>query len=1244
MRQFNRRRLLSSALAISSAATVAALAGSAGAQEKPKVLLLLDSSGYEALQPGAAGDPTGSGVGAYKCDNNNPAGWAMIAQALTGSINKFDCQDGDQLANPLHVISDKCYWIPINGGSPPGTDWETATNKAPLGTGGAGCGGGKKWRQSNNGIIDTFSKRIRFGLMTSDVNRTDTGDYSYFWGGTPASGLYAGQTAPLPSAIWEVGARSDSAPANMGRLMGFGAANALPNDIAAQNNRIQQVILATEPVYNETAPGDGSAGNLPPVAAMLKDARDFMVSDIGRTIRVQNSPPINLEQNPVGACGQRAIVLVTSGYIGPAGLFGGDMTGGPAVDGVVTAPPAAAFAGQTGPCVPGVSCPYGSSAAIIQQLAVTDGIPVYVVGVVTDDQPLGQNCTSLTSLDFAPGQFCDLSLYTDPVDKDAVLQCCNLAYLATQEVAPGTPGPLYVVNSLNKLKSALNTISLSVGTIPESQTIPAEAVAAPTLVQANNPTVTSAGVPISPSAFEVLSSFTAPMTAGKPNGKLWEGILERRRLTCNATGLVPVGDDIKPLLGDDYAQNLNWIRSQGTPNSYRNMVWNLIDYTSLGTNSYDADDTLRPNLGTTDGLGDVGTTLKAQFTKTLEQIAGNDFALPGLVSAKDLNIGSADKNTCKGSFGTTTYDRCANRTLKWLAGTNAASGFTAASNDRASLMGGFLHSSPIVVGPPLEFLKDETYRAAFAVTPAANAAGQATRPTVTYAQTTDGILHAFVTANNSAPADTKYGGTSVMKPMTKTNNELWAWVPPAIHHFLLQAANVQTTFLDGPLVASDVVFSRTQADAADGANPVKNVWNTVLVGSSGASAAGSFYYAMDITNPLQPKFLWQLKTAGSDHVNLFGDDVPAAAITSVDYKDPITNVVSQVAVAILSGGTGSDSPSGTWNAAKPEPARSVTIVRLDNGKVLKRFEGGPDDIDTNDVGLMSALRDDSNPLLAPMSGTPVPFPGTPGVSARRVYVGDQAGRMWRLDLHNPDSTQWSVAVAFDAYSVNNERQPVVIAPVLTTDLNGVPVLVYATGGQEDFSTPDPGAKNYLIRFKDDFNLTTATFQATELLPRVGTFTNGKRVSGPLSLFDSNLFFATYAPLAAGCGAGNAELWALDYITGASASIDLTGDALPDASPVAAGQSVIYGAQLSRVPGCVGGTASNITDGWLSGNYSATTNVSSAQYQLTFNGGGGTSGITNWANAGAGSAVTNLHVNMKAPKALLRIHSWASVSE
>lgn len=142
---------------------------------------------------------------------------------------------------------------------------------------------------------------------------------------------------------------------------------------------------------------------------------------------------------------------------------------------------------------------------------------------------------------------------------------------------------------------------------------------------------------------------------------------------------------------------------------------------------------------------------------------------------------------------------------------------------RERVLGDIVNSQPLYVrGAAFEYA-DPGY--------AAFAASVAGRQPVVYAAANDGMLHAFTGS-----------------PDTAGGEELWAFIPRAVLprlHKLADAnyANLHEYFVDGRPVRDDVY------DTASGS------WKTLLVG--GLNKGGRGYYALDITNPTNPKALWE---------------------------------------------------------------------------------------------------------------------------------------------------------------------------------------------------------------------------------------------------------------------------------------------------------------------------------------------------------------------------------------------------
>lgn len=166
-----------------------------------------------------------------------------------------------------------------------------------------------------------------------------------------------------------------------------------------------------------------------------------------------------------------------------------------------------------------------------------------------------------------------------------------------------------------------------------------------------------------------------------------------------------------------------------------------------------------------------------------------------------------------------------------------------ATSTRASArLGDIYHSTPVMVGAPQRDITDESYNA-FRQLPEV-----ATRPTVVYVTSNDGILHCFAATNHTYLTGPHAGQT------ISAGDELWGFVPPMLFPKLDAAVSAHQTMFDGSPVVKDVFFRRLPGAAAN-----SGIYRTVLVA---ALRGGAGYIALDVTDPFVhgtggPKFLWQ---------------------------------------------------------------------------------------------------------------------------------------------------------------------------------------------------------------------------------------------------------------------------------------------------------------------------------------------------------------------------------------------------
>ena len=212
-------------------------------------------------------------------------------------------------------------------------------------------------------------------------------------------------------------------------------------------------------------------------------------------------------------------------------------------------------------------------------------------------------------------------------------------------------------------------------------------------------------------------------------------------------------------------------------------------------------------------------------------------------------------------------------------------------------------------------------------------AAQASRRSMIYVGANDGMLHAFD---------------------AETGEEVFAFVPRPALAGMYRLTDPRYTIaehrylVDGPLVAEDVFF--------DGA------WRTVLVG--GLGAGGRALFALDVTDPQQPKLLWEIE----------GGAGPFARLGHTLARPVITRLHSgQWAVLAANGYDGLQDMAVLY------------LIDIATGSLLRELnvsQGG------------DAANGLSSPRAADMDGDGI---------VDHAYAGDLLGNLWRFDLYKATS-------------------------------------------------------------------------------------------------------------------------------------------------------------------------------------------------------------------------------------------------
>jgi type IV pilus assembly protein PilY1 len=316
------------------------------------------------------------------------------------------------------------------------------------------------------------------------------------------------------------------------------------------------------------------------------------------------------------------------------------------------------------------------------------------------------------------------------------------------------------------------------------------------------------------------------------------------------------------------------------------------------------------------------------------------------------------------------------------------------------------------------------------------------------------------------------------------------------------------------------------------------------------------------------------------------------------------------------------------------------------------------------------------PFDSPITGVPVPYPSRAGQVADRVYVGDADGTLWRVNLTGLDPQSWTVELAWDAYALPSDApldgEPIQTPPVLSMDPVGDTVILFSTGDQESLASSARKTRLWSITEKavgDDF-----IRSENWLIP----FSGGARVTGPISLFDSVAYFATYTPSAAplapatpgapitACSYGHSAIWGVHYQN--TWQLDATpdpkvlppesgqGPSFPQAkyaiNPSDPAQGVIYtkdlppgttvfGVAVIQTPPCYEeGQEISPIDGPIWPFQKAARGATRAlpgDFQLVYQ-----TGKTGTSSEGA--VTKTVTESLPAPRALLKVDSWASILE
>ncbi|MEM9075055.1 MAG: hypothetical protein AAGE52_41545, partial [Myxococcota bacterium] len=219
---------------------------------------------------------------------------------------------------------------------------------------------------------------------------------------------------------------------------------------------------------------------------------------------------------------------------------------------------------------------------------------------------------------------------------------------------------------------------------------------------------------------------------------------------------------------------------------------------------------------------------------------------------------------------------------------------------------------------------------------------------------------------------------------------------------------------------------------------------------------------------------------------------------------------------------------------------------------------------------------------------------------------------------SPDPANWEARAFHDIFhgAAANAGQPAYNRPIVSVNANNEVVLLQATGDVDRLE--DVTAENRVISITEEL-----TFDATGAVIAVGgqlnwqiTLQPGEQVTGPLELFESNVFFGSFVAsndAVDACQVGFSRLWGAEFVGNITAG-NTPGEFLPTGALDDGGtptlnigpgdlptleNRLIMGVAATRRPTCVDFTEPTETDPYLGSRQAyRVTNSSAPVFELT----------------------------------------------
>ncbi|MRR53546.1 MAG: hypothetical protein EG822_03405 [Deltaproteobacteria bacterium] len=491
--------------------------------------------------------------------------------------------------------------------------------------------------------------------------------------------------------------------------------------------------------------------------------------------------------------------------------------------------------------------------------------------------------------------------------------------------------------------------------------------------------------------------------------------------------------------------------------------------------------------------------------------------------------------------------------IKFTYGEDAydANGNGNTTETRDWVMGDVLHSRPVIVNY------------ASYVFSSLNEENCSTNKTLIYVGSNDGMLHAFNDCDGS---------------------EAWSFVPPEVLPYLQNVNNADNSYFVDSTV-STYIYNKLNDGNINPANGDKVIllFGTRRGGGTAAAPTGGGYYALDVTDPASPVFLWKISNATAGFSELaeswsepkivkmkIGTTSTIAAIIGAGYDNANedgrygatqTFPATAAGVDTTDSGSGAVTSSGTSGPTSPK-GRGVYVVQIATlaGTGVPTVATSPTRIWGYTYGATvattaSGITDPNMTFSLPSEISAIDSKNTG--FADILYAADTGGNIWRFNVGNTNTALWTGKKIFSSNpgsgGSSDKGRKLFYKPSVVTE-PGYRMIYFGTGDREHplnthvvdrmYALKDPNTISTTKTESDLLDVTSDALQTTtiasgigsvaDLLSQLTASTNfgwyikldqnsGEKVLAPPTVFNKVVYFTTYAPGASStdpCVAGN----------------------------------------------------------------------------------------------------------------------------